>query len=174
MHPGPARTNIGPIRGIDYIVARAAVDAGITRDSPYGQFLGNALLACTPDMVRQLLYAFGMSILQTLQQSNTSAENSAPSGWLTSTLVRDTACECSIATDPTFGSVAVIRMPDYMAWMPAIEEPPRPMASGRSKSKTPGKHDGESEATPLWHKTTKAAAQQGQMVILCCVDQAGA
>eukprot|EP00972_Heterocapsa_arctica_P111225 16375932-Heterocapsa_arctica.AAC.1 len=78
-----------------------------------------------------------------------------------------------MATDPTFSSVAVIRMPDNMAWMPAVQEPPRPMASGKGKSRAPGKHDGESQATRLWPKTTKAAAQQGQMVILCCVDQAG-
>eukprot|EP00972_Heterocapsa_arctica_P088580 13062115-Heterocapsa_arctica.AAC.1 len=79
---------MGPIRGVDYVIARAAADAGITPDSPYGKFLANVLLACAPDMVRHLPFVLAINILQTLQQSKSSAGQSSASGWLTSTMER--------------------------------------------------------------------------------------
>eukprot|EP00972_Heterocapsa_arctica_P005408 800788-Heterocapsa_arctica.AAC.1 len=44
------RSNMGPIRGIDYVIARAACHANISPDSPYGKFLSNVLEACEEDM----------------------------------------------------------------------------------------------------------------------------
>eukprot|EP00972_Heterocapsa_arctica_P046316 6833383-Heterocapsa_arctica.AAC.1 len=64
-------------------------------------------------------------------------------------------------------------MPEGMAWIPAIPEPSRSMGRGKGKSRGPSQQKGGSEATPLWPKSTKSAAQQGQMVILCCVDPEG-
>eukprot|EP00972_Heterocapsa_arctica_P067086 9900905-Heterocapsa_arctica.AAC.1 len=60
-----------------------------------------------------------------------------------------------------------------MAWMPAIPEPSKPKGRGKGKSRGPPQQTKRSEATPLWPKSTKSAAQQGQMVILCCVDPEG-
>eukprot|EP00972_Heterocapsa_arctica_P053630 7900275-Heterocapsa_arctica.AAC.1 len=68
---------MGPIRGIDYVIARAAVDGGILADSPYRKFLANVLKACTSNMVRHLPFVLCISILQTLQQSKGSAGQSA-------------------------------------------------------------------------------------------------
>eukprot|EP00972_Heterocapsa_arctica_P018145 2681561-Heterocapsa_arctica.AAC.1 len=99
----------GPMRGIDYIIARAAVDSRTEPHSPYGRFLANSLQACRPDMVRQLAYVLGLSILQTLQKSKNNSGDSAAGSWLTSTLAEDVECDYAVATDPTFGSVVVVR-----------------------------------------------------------------
>eukprot|EP00972_Heterocapsa_arctica_P057754 8521547-Heterocapsa_arctica.AAC.1 len=48
------RPEMGPIRGIDSVIARAVVDANISAESPYGQFLRNVLHACTDDMAMHL------------------------------------------------------------------------------------------------------------------------
>eukprot|EP00972_Heterocapsa_arctica_P004427 657262-Heterocapsa_arctica.AAC.1 len=39
----------GPMRGIDYMIARAAVDSHIDPLSSYDRFLVNSLQACRPD-----------------------------------------------------------------------------------------------------------------------------
>eukprot|EP00972_Heterocapsa_arctica_P016243 2397031-Heterocapsa_arctica.AAC.1 len=64
-------------------------------------------------------------------------------------------------------------MPEYMAWKPAIPEPSKPKGNGKGKSKHSSHHKGGDDATPIWPKTTKSAAQQGQMAILCCLEPEG-
>eukprot|EP00972_Heterocapsa_arctica_P103402 15237029-Heterocapsa_arctica.AAC.1 len=39
-----------PMRGIDYMIARAAIDSRSDPHSPYGRFLVNCFQACKPDM----------------------------------------------------------------------------------------------------------------------------
>eukprot|EP00972_Heterocapsa_arctica_P086280 12718077-Heterocapsa_arctica.AAC.1 len=48
------RSKSGPIRGIDYVVARAACDACIPPGSPYGKFLASVLEDTGEDMVKHL------------------------------------------------------------------------------------------------------------------------
>eukprot|EP00972_Heterocapsa_arctica_P043394 6404810-Heterocapsa_arctica.AAC.1 len=109
LNSGPNRHQSGLIRGVDYVVARAAADARIAPESPFGRFLSGILRACTPDMTRQLPYVLCMSLLQTLQQSKTNAKHSAANGWLSTTLPMPMHCACAIADDLNGGAAAVIQ-----------------------------------------------------------------
>eukprot|EP00972_Heterocapsa_arctica_P075226 11098632-Heterocapsa_arctica.AAC.1 len=160
--------DIEPMRGIDYVVSRAAIDADIAADSKYGMFLREFLHVCTDDMALHLPMVLCISILQTLQQSKGNAGKSTPSGWLTSMLPKTTQVEYFLAQEKVLGATAVIKMPEDMAWRPAISEPS--VAKGKGKGKDKGKEEG---SVPIWPKATKSAAQQGQMAILCCQDSTG-